>query len=134
MATTRQAAPLVRTVATADRAAFAFLLAALMIEVLFFVVLSPLLPHYASTLHLSKLGAGVLSASYAAGCGAAAIPAGLVATAIGPRKVTIAGLVLVGTACGGFAVGHSALALDAARVVQGVGGAALWAGGFAWLL
>lgn len=111
-----------------------FLLATVMIEMVFFIVLGPLLPHYAASLHLSKLGAGVLSASYAAGCGVAAIPAGLLAGRIGARPVTIAGLLLVGGACGAFALAHAALALDAARVIQGVGAAALWAGAIAWLM
>lgn len=116
------------------RPALAFLLAALLVETVFFVVLGPLLPHYASALHLSKLGAGVLNAAYAAGCGVAALPAGLLARRIGVAPVTIAGLVLVGGACGAFAIVSGAAALDAARVVQGVGGAAVWAGSIAWLM
>jgi len=136
MATAQRPAPVPawRLVAEADRGAFAFLLAALLVEMVFFIVLGPLLPHYAATLHLSKLGAGVLSASYAGGCGAAAIPAGLVAGRLGARPVTIAGLAIVGGACGAFALARSAVALDLARVIQGVGAAALWGGAIAWLM
>ena len=76
MATARRAVTISRLVVRADRSAFAFILAAVLVEMVFFIVLGPLLPHYASTLHMSKLGAGVLSASYAAGCGLAAIPVG----------------------------------------------------------
>lgn len=111
-----------------------FLMAALMVEMVFFIVLGPLLPHYASTLHLSKLGAGVLSASYSIGCGIAALPAGWLVARTGPRGVTIAGLVIIGVACAGFAVANDIVLLDAARIVQGVGAAALWAGAIGWLM
>jgi MFS family permease len=123
-----------RLVARADQGAFAFLLGAVMVEMIFFIVLGPLLPHYASTLHLSKLGAGLLSAAYSIGCGVAAIPAGAIVARVGPRSVTIGGLVIVGLACAGFAVGNSAVVLDGARIVQGVGAAAVWAGAIAWLM
>lgn len=76
-ATTRQAVPSWRLLVGADGPAFAFLLAAVMVEMVFFIVLGPLLSHYAVTLRMSKLGAAVLSTSYAAGCGVAAVPAGL---------------------------------------------------------
>jgi MFS family permease len=123
-----------RIVPRVERAQFAFLLAALLVEMIFFIVLGPLLPHYASTLHLSKLGAGVLSASYSIGCGVAAIPAGAIVARVGPRSVTIAGLAVVGLACAGFAVGNGVVMLDAARIVQGVGAAAVWAGAIGWLM
>ena len=111
-----------------------FLILALMVEMVFFIVLGPLLPHYASELHLGKLGAGVLSASYSIGCGIAAVPAGMVAASIGPRPTAVGGVFLVGLACAGFALGTSIVALDAARTVQGVGAAALWAGAIGWLI
>jgi DHA1 family multidrug resistance protein-like MFS transporter len=122
-----------REVPRESRGAFAFLLGALTVEMVFFIVLGPLLPTYVSELHLTKLGAGVLSASYAIGCGAAAIPAGLLVGRIGARPVTIAGVVTVGAACGCFALAHRIALLDLARVMQGVGCAALWAGAIAWL-
>ncbi|MGH2850928.1 MAG: MFS transporter, partial [Solirubrobacteraceae bacterium] len=114
-------------------AALAFLLAAVGVEVIFFVMLGPLLPHYAATLHLGTTGAGVLSGSYAFGCGLAALPAGLLVARRGAQRVTIAGLVLVGAACLAFALGSDVYALDAARLAQGVGGAAVWAGAISWL-
>lgn len=116
------------------RTELVFLILALMVEMVFFIVLGPLLPHYASELDLTKLGAGLLSASYSIGCGVAAVPAGMLAAYLGPRPVAIGGLILVGLACAGFALGTTALALDAARTVQGVGAAGLWAGAIGWLL
>jgi predicted MFS family arabinose efflux permease len=115
-------------------AALAFLLAAVGVEVVFFVMLGPLLPHYATVLHLGRTGAGILSGSYAFGCGLVALPAGLLVARWGAHRVTIAGLVLVGAACLAFALGSDVYALDAARLAQGVGGAAVWAGAISWLL
>jgi MFS family permease len=122
------------TAAAVPVPALAFLLGAVGVEVVFFVMLGPLLPHYANTLHLGRTGAGVLSGSYAFGCGIAALPAGLLVARAGAHRVTIAGLVLVGAACLAFALGSDVYALDAARLAQGVGGAAVWAGAISWLL
>jgi predicted MFS family arabinose efflux permease len=123
-----------RVVPRVETTTFAFLMAALMVEMIFFIVLGPLLPHYASTLHLSKLGAGVLSASYSIGCGIAALPAGTLVARTGPRGVTIGGLLIIGIACAGFALAGDVALLDAARIIQGIGAAALWAGAIAWLM
>jgi len=116
------------------RGVTAFLLVALMLEMVFFIVLGPLLGHYKSTLHISTVGVGVLSASYSIGCGIAALPFGILVGRLGARSITLAGLTLVGAACTGFALGRTAAELDAARIVQGMGAAALWAGGVAWLV
>ncbi len=112
---------------------FAYLLAALLVETLFFVVLSPLLPVYARQLHLGRTGAGVMSASYAIGYGLAAVPAGSIVGAIGQRWVSLGGLALIGFSCAGFALGHQVVVLDAARLVTGAGAAAVWAGSIPWL-
>lgn len=116
------------------RGVTAFLLVALMLEMVFFIVLGPLLGHYKSTLHISTVGVGLLGASYSIGCGLAALPCGVLVGRLGARSITLAGLALVGAACTGFALGRTAAELDAARIVQGVGAAALWAGAVAWLV
>jgi MFS family permease len=123
-----------RLASVEDPIALSFLLVAVVIEVLFFVVLVPLLPSYAHELHLGKVGAGVLSASYAIGCGAASLPAGALIPAFGARRLTTGGLATVGLACAVFAFGHDAALLDGARVAQGVGGAAVWVGAIAWMM
>jgi predicted MFS family arabinose efflux permease len=116
-----------------ERPVFVFLLAALLVETLFFVVLSPLLPVYARELHLSRIGAGVLSASYSIGYGLAAVPAGAIVSIIGARSVSLGGLTLIGASCAVFAVGHQVVVLDVARIVTGAGAAAVWAGSIPWL-
>ena len=70
----------------------------------------------------------MLSAAYAAGTLAASLPAGLLAARIGPRRVLVSGLVLLGGASLVFGFAHHIVLLDSARFVQGVGGALAWSG------
>ena len=69
------------------------LLASAMIffDVAFFAAIAPLLPDYVDELGLSKAQAGILSASYAAGTLLASLPAGFVASRVGPRRTVIGG-------------------------------------------
>jgi predicted MFS family arabinose efflux permease len=123
-----------RAVAPPDRPVLVLLYLALMVEMVFFIVLGPLLPTYAEDLGLSTPAAGVLAAAYSLGCSLAAVPAGLLVARLGARPVAVGGLALIGLACAGFALAESIVALDAARIVQGVGAAALWSGAVSWLL
>jgi len=117
----------------ADWPLFAYLLAALLVETLFFVVLSPLLPLYARELHLGRTGAGLMSASYAIGYGLASVPAGNLVSRIGQRWVSLGGLGLIGLSCAGFALARQVVVLDVARLITGAGAAAVWAGSIPWL-
>ncbi len=74
------------------------LLASAMIffDVAFFAAIAPLLPDYVDELGLSKAEAGILSAAYAAGTLLASLPAGFLASRVGPRRCVIAGLLLLG--------------------------------------
>src|SRR5262245_4353611 len=98
------------------------LLASTMIflDVVFFSAIAPLLPEYADDLDLSDAQAGILSASYAAGTLLASLPAGFVASQVGPRKTTIVGLSMLGVASLAFGVVEQILLLDIARFIQGV--------------
>jgi MFS family permease len=104
------------------------------VDTTFYAVVAPLLPHYADDLDLSKASAGILLAAYPAGTLVGALPGGMVAMRFGPKPTVLAGLALLGTSSVGFAFASSALVLDVARFVQGVGGACSWAGGLAWLV
>jgi MFS family permease len=108
--------------------------AAVLIDTTFYAVVAPLLPGLSHSLHLSKFGAGVLTASYPAGMLVASIPGGVLALATGPRFAICAGLVLLFGSTVAFALLHSAPGLDLARFVEGIGGACSWAGGMAWLV
>jgi MFS family permease len=103
-------------------------------DVVFFSAIAPLLPEYVSDLGLSKAQAGVLSASYAAGTLLLALPAGLLAARIGPRRTVIGGLLLLGFASVAFGFAHSFSLLVAARLSQGAAGALIWSGALTWLV
>ncbi len=104
------------------------------VDTMFYAAIAPLLPTLAHQLHLTKLSAGVMTASYPAGTLVASIPGGLLAVRRGPKFTVCAGLTLL--ACSTLAFGFlaNAAALDAARFVEGVGGACSWAGGLAWIV
>ena len=108
--------------------------AIVLLDVLFYSAIAPLLPTYVADLHLSKTQAGLLSGSYALGTLLASLPAGWLATRHGTRLTLLLGIGLLGAASIAFGVGTSFLVLTAARFAQGVGGAASWAAGLAWLV
>jgi len=104
------------------------------VDTAFYAAITPLLPHYVDELGISKSAAGVLSATYPAGTFVGALPGGWLAARAGVRPTTLLGLSIMGAASVAFAFGTSVLVLDAARFVQGVGGAMTWAGALGWLI
>src|SRR3954452_7713161 len=103
-------------------------------DVAFFAAIAPLLPGYVDDLGLSKAQAGILSASYAAGTLIASLPAGFVASRLGPRRTVIYGLLLLGVSSLVFGLVKQIVPLDAARFTQGVAGALIWSGALTWLI
>ncbi len=108
--------------------------AMIFLDVAFFAAIAPLLPEYVDDLGLSKAQAGILSASYAAGTLFASLPAGFVASRVGPRRTVIAGLMLLGFASLIFGLVEQILLLDGARFIQGCAGALIWSGALTWLI
>jgi MFS family permease len=106
----------------------------ILFDVAFYSAIAPLLPDYVDELGLSKAGAGILSAAYAAGTLIASLPAGLLASRVGPRRTVLAGLALLGISSLVFGFGHAIVLLDAARFSQGVAGALIWSGALTWLI
>ncbi|HEY1854632.1 MAG TPA: MFS transporter [Solirubrobacterales bacterium] len=104
------------------------------LDVAFFSAIAPLLPSYVDELGMSRAAAGILSAAYAAGTLVGAMPAGWVASRVGPRRTVIAGLLLLGCASLVFGLVHQVVLLDAARFVQGTAGALIWSGALTWLI
>ena len=97
--------------------------AIMLVDAVFFSALTPLLPHYAETLHLSKAGAGILTGTFGVGTLVGAIPAGILAARLGPKTVALLGLGLLASTSLAFGFGGNVWVLDAARFLQGVGGA-----------
>lgn len=103
-------------------------------DVAFYAAIAPLLPDYVAEFDLSKAEAGILAAAYAAGTLLASLPAGFVATRMGPRRTVIGGLLLLGASSLVFGLAHQITLLDAARFAQGVSGALIWSGALTWLI
>src|SRR5437763_4445218 len=108
--------------------------AVVFVDTMFFAALTPLLPHYVHTLHLSKAGAGVLSGMYPIGALVAAVPGGIVAARFGVKPTVLAGLSLLAVTTVAFGLAHSVWELDLARSAQGISSAFSWTGGLAWLV
>ena len=104
------------------------------LDTVFFAAIVPLLPTYAAEFDLSKTGAGVLAAAYPAGTFLGALPGGWLTARIGVRPTVVVGLVTLIASSLAFAFANSIVVLDVARFVQGLGGAASWAGAVGWLV
>jgi predicted MFS family arabinose efflux permease len=124
-----------RPTADADGRRLALVIGAVMfVDTMFYAVIAPLLPGLAHELRLSKLSAGVMTASYPLGMLLGSLPGGLLAARVGPRFTVCTGLVLLACSTLAFGFLHDAAALDVARFVEGVAGACSWAGGLAWVV
>jgi MFS family permease len=108
--------------------------AVVFVDTTFYAVIAPLLPTLAHELQLSKLSAGVMTASYPVGTLVGSLPGGVLAARVGPKQTVAAGLVLLAGSTIAFAFLHDAVALDSARFIEGLGGACSWAGGLAWIV
>jgi MFS family permease len=108
--------------------------AVVLVETVFFSALAPLLPHYSTEFGLSKTEAGMLTALYAAGGLAGALPAGLLAARVGVRPTVLLGLAVMAMTSAVFGLADEVWLLYAARFGQGVGSAIAWTGALAWLV
>ena len=104
------------------------------VDTMLYAALTPLLPHFAHELHLSKARAGTLVAAYPVGALVGGLPGGLATARIGAQRAVLVGLAGMGLASVGFAFADSFDTLFLARFLQGLGSAFTWSGAFAWLL
>jgi MFS family permease len=103
-------------------------------DTLFFAALTPLLPHFARSFEIGKVGAGLLAAAYPAGVFFGAIPSGIVAGRLGVKPSMMIGMALVGVCTVAFGVANEPWELDAARFAQGLASAFSWTGALGWLV
>ena len=103
------------------------------LDTTFYAAMTPLLPHFEDEYDLTKTGAGVLAAAYPAGTFLGALPFGYLAARWGVRATALLGLLLMSASSFAFAFADSIVMLDLARFVQGLSGAASWAGAMAWV-
>jgi MFS family permease len=103
-------------------------------DTLFLTALTPLLPHFAHTLGMSKPQIGVLAACFPIGCLFGAVPSGIVTVRLGVKRTMTAGLALVSACIVLLGVATSAWELDLARFAHGFASSFTWTGAFVWLL
>jgi MFS family permease len=114
-------------------ALLAFVCAIVLVDTIFFTALTPLLPYYVHAAGLTKAGAGILVAAYPAGTLVGSLPSGVLTARLGSRAVVLLGLTLMSVSTLVFGWATTPVLLDAARFVQGLGGACTWSAGLAWL-
>src|SRR3954469_4194673 len=107
--------------------------AVVLVDTSFYAAITPLLPDLSEEFGLSKSAAGILAAAYPVGTFVGGLPGGVMAARVGVRPTVLLGLALMVLSSIAVAFAGSILVLDVARFVQGVGGAASWAGAMAWL-
>jgi MFS family permease len=95
---------------------------------------TPVLPHYAHTLHASKPALGLLAAAYSAGLLPGSLAGGWMASTRGVRRTTLAGLTVFGVAVAAFGFATNLVTLDALRVIQGASCGLIWGGALTWVI
>jgi MFS family permease len=108
--------------------------AIVLVDTMFFAVLTPLLPHYVHVLGLSKARAGLLAGMYPAGALVAGIPSGIATARLGVKPSVVIGLTMLIVTTVAFGLANAQWSLDLARFLQGVSSSFTWTGALAWLI
>jgi MFS transporter, DHA1 family, multidrug resistance protein len=96
--------------------------------------ITPLLPHYARTLHLSQRALGPLSGAYPAGLIAGALCATPIGRRAGVRTILCLGLSILAGSSLAFGFASRVVLLDVLRFAAGIGAGLVWAAGIAWIV
>ena len=81
--------------------------AVVFVDTMFYAAIAPLLPALSHALRLSKLSAGVLTASYPIGTLVGSVPGGVLAARAGPKLTVYTGLALLAASTLAFGFLHS---------------------------
>jgi predicted MFS family arabinose efflux permease len=119
---------------TGSRRLLAFISIAMVVDTAAYATITPLLPQITAEHDLSKTMAGLLTAAYAIGTFSLSLPAAWLASRIGPKRTVLGALALLAVASVAFGLAGTTGTLIAARLLQGVGAAAIWAGALAWVV
>jgi MFS family permease len=106
----------------------------LLFESSIYSAVTPVLPHYARTLHASKPAVGVLAASYAAGIIPGALLGGWLSARGRVRLTTLVGLFIFAVSIIAFGFGTDIVVLDTLRFIQGFACGCIWGGGLTWVI
>jgi MFS family permease len=106
----------------------------LLFEASLYAAVTPVLPHYAHTLGLSKPAVGVLAAAYSAGVIPGSLLGGWLAARVGVRRTTLVGLIVFAGAVAAFGFAADLVALDVLRVIQGLACGSIWGGALTWAI
>lgn len=115
------------------RGLLALVAAVVLVDTVFFAVLSPLLPAYAAALGLSKSAVGILAGAFAAGVLVAALPSGFLASRWGLRPTLLLGLGLTAVTSVLFGLADAWSLLVLTRFAAGTGSACSWTAAVGWL-
>ena len=99
-----------------------------------YAAVTPVLPHYARTLHAGKPAVGLLAAAYAIGIIPGSLIGGWAAARAGVRRTTISGLIAFAVTVAAFGFTQDLVVLDLLRIAQGAASGLIWGGGLAWAI
>ena len=103
------------------------------LDTMFFAAITPLLPHFEDEYGLSNRARPSSRPRYPAGTFVGALPGGYLAAKAGVRATVLLGLGADDVTCARLRVRRFDRRAGLARFVQGLGGAASWAGALAWV-
>jgi MFS family permease len=106
----------------------------LLFESAMYSAVTPVLPHYAHTLHASKPAVGVLAAAYPAGIIPGSLIGAWLVTRLGVRRTTLIGLLVFAVSIAAFGFGTAIVPLDVLRFIQGIACGLIWGGGLTWVI
>ncbi len=117
---------------TLSRGLLALLAVCLIVDSSTYSAITPLLPHFVEEYGFTRATAGVLTAANPIGTVLFSLPAALLVSRVGAKRMTIVSLAVLGVASLGFALATSAPLLVLARLGQGIGACGLWSSALAW--